>query len=143
MFGSVKNTFSYITMHRIRCTRISERAVLKRRGPRLWIEIRMPIFYEKMEVDPLYRIEEHRYMPKFYTRKYTLRLNRQIINPVIDFMRIIQELADKHHYRDNTCVTFGGEDTNGKQFYVNRVDRILTVIHRYYSRLRRFFKNHL
>ena len=76
-----------------------------------------------MEVDPLYIIEEHRYTPKFRTRTYTLRLRRQIINPVIDFMRIIQELADKHNYRDNTCVTFGGQDTNGKQFYVNRVDR--------------------
>lgn len=76
-----------------------------------------------MEVDPLYRIEGNEYIHKFSTRKYKLRLVRKIRDPVIDFMRIIQELVDKHNYRDNTCITFGGQDTNGKQFYVNRVDR--------------------
>ena len=37
-------------------------------------------------------------------------------------MRIIQELVDINRFHDNTCVTFGGQDTNGKQFYINRVD---------------------
>ena len=71
----------------------------------------------------LYRIEGNEYIHKFSTRKYRLRLLSPIRDPVIDFMRIIQELVDINNYRDNTCVTFGGEDTNGKQFYINRVDR--------------------
>ena len=74
-------------------------------------------------MDRLYRIEGNEYIHKFSTRKYRLRLLRPIRDPVIDFMRIIQELVDINNYRDNTCVTFGGEDTNGKQFYIYRVDR--------------------
>ena len=69
-----------------------------------------------MEIDPLYRIVANTYHHNFRTRKYALRLVRQIKDPVIDFMRMIQELVDRHNYRDNMCVTFAGQDTNGKQF---------------------------
>ena len=43
-------------------------------------------------------------------------------------MRIIQELVDINNYCDNTCVTFDGQDINGKQFYINRVDRKPLVV---------------
>ena len=76
-----------------------------------------------------YRIVGDEYIQRFHTRKLTLLLLRPIQNPVQDFMHIIGRLIDRYRYRENTVITFGGRDTNGKEFYINRFDHQPLFIH--------------
>ena len=59
---------------------------------------------------------------RFQTRTVKIRLLQDIQDPVLDFIRIVTYLGDQYNYWDDTVVSFGGKDTTGKEFYVNRFE---------------------
>ena len=69
----------------------------------------------------LYEIIENDYYPKWLSWIYKLRLKAPCNDPVNDLFNIVNSVCDIVNPHRNTAIRFGCKDSNGMEFFINRV----------------------